>query len=116
MMAQRRDSKGRFAGSGAVGSSRRTTSMGLSARRNAATLKQEQAGNKERQQFKTRDARTQQTRAAMGQARGGSAGRLSTKQAAASRKKGATMERERRSLLRRGSMRGGGSERMGRSI
>lgn len=109
-MARRykRDSKGRFAGSGAIGSSRRSTSTGADARRSTQTLKGEQASNKERQQFKTRDARTQQTRGTQGQARGGSSARLSTKQAAASRKKGKLMERERRSLLRRGSMRGGG--------
>ncbi len=120
MMAQRRDQKGRFAGSGSTAARGRATTTGARARRSTQTLKQEQSGAKDFGRSRSRAARN--TSKFAKQESGSDAQLLQssargyTRQAAATRKKGKAMERERRSLLRRGSMRGGGSERMSRSI
>jgi hypothetical protein len=99
-MAPRRDSKGRFSsGSGAIGSSRRNTSSGADARRSARTLKSEQSGNKARAQGDARYGRTTTV---------SSVASSKTRSANQAKQRGKTMERERRSLVRRGAMRGGG--------
>lgn len=106
-MAIRRDSKGRFAGGGGGGGGRfqsisgvgRATSTGSRARRSAATAKQEISGNKSRAQGDARYARTTTV---------GSVGRMKTRSSNQAKQRARSIERERRSLLRRGSMRGGG--------
>jgi hypothetical protein len=112
-MARRykRDKRGRFAGGGAIAAVTRSTSMGSHARRAATTVKAEKAGAKTRAQRDSRAAAS-----SYGPSFGGvrvravmpSVANRSQRDAAAGRKKTKTMERERRSLLRRGSMRGGG--------
>lgn len=111
-MAQRRDSKGRFAGSGATSSRRRATSSGADARRSVQSMKSEQAGNKDYGKQRARQSRISKRYA--GENPGTSDAKYLTtaargyqRQASGARKKGAAMERERRSLLRRGAMRGG---------
>jgi hypothetical protein len=120
-MAQRRDSKGRFAGSGSTAARGRATTTGARARRSTQTLKQEQSGAKDFGAQRSRQSRISSRYASQNPGTSDAAylttaARGYTRQAAATRKKGKAMERERRSLLRRGSMRGGGSERMSRSI
>jgi hypothetical protein len=118
-MAQRRDSKGRFAGSGgkaptsgSISTATRATTTGARARRNAASMKQEQSGAKN---FASERSRASRNVSKFAKQESGEAAKFLhtsargyTRQAAATRKKGKAMERERRSLLRRGSMRGGG--------
>jgi len=110
-MAQRRDSRGRFAGSGAIASRGRATSTGARARRSAQTIKHEQSGAKN---FASERGRASRNISKYAKQESGDAAKFLhtsargyTRQAASTRKKGKTMERERRSLLRRGSMRGG---------
>lgn len=99
-MAQGRDSRGRFAsGSGAIGAATRSTSTGAHALRSARTVKAEVAGNKTRTQ---RDARAA---ASTSRRRGAPTVAASYgRQANLGKMKGKTMERERKSLLRRSSI------------
>lgn len=113
-MPIRRDSRGRFAsgsgGGGAIAAVTRGSSTGSRARRAATTVRAEQKGKKDTVQ---RDKRV--ASGGYGPDYGGvrrrvaspAAGRRATQDVSAGRKKLKTMERERRSLLRRGSMRGG---------
>jgi hypothetical protein len=126
-MAQRRDRLGRFAGSGGGGKARssgsistttRATTTGARARLNARTMKAEQVGAKGTASYQARSARATMRGRASVMADGGnyrSGAKLlgnvatrNTQRSNQSRAKVKTMERERRSLLRRGSMRGGG--------
>jgi len=120
-MARRykRDAIGRFAskGSGGIGSSRRSTSTGADARRGARTVRGEQTGRTGRARYQAGSARAALRGRAASIADGGSKsgakllGNVAVTQRGKSnqsRAKVKTMERERRSLLRRGSMRGGG--------
>lgn len=112
----KRDKLGRFAGSGSISTSTRATTTGARARRNAKSMKQEQAGQKERKQYMAKSARSSMRYRAELADSGSTAGakslgnsaRLYGRKSNQSRQKSKTMERERRSLLRRGSMRGGG--------
>lgn len=109
-MAQRRDSKGRFAGSGAVAAATRSTSTGARARRAATTVKAEQKGKSERVRSDQRSALASYGPSFGGVRRRAAApavGRRAAQDVSSGRKKIKTMERERRSLLRRGAMRGG---------
>ena len=126
-MARRykRDSRGRFAAtggkaptSGSISAATRTTTSGSRARMNARTTRAEQVGRTGNARYQAQSARATMRGRADIIASGGSGARSGAKMLGEvatrsqqrgnqSRQKAKTMERERRSLLRRGSMRGG---------
>jgi hypothetical protein len=99
---QRRDAKGRFAGGGgsaSIGGAARSTNYGKSAIRSARTVKAEVAGAKQRTQEHARLA-TNTTRR-----RGApTVAKMYKQDAAQGRKRVKQMQRERKSLLRRGQI------------
>lgn len=118
-MAQRRDSRGRFAGSGGraptsgtfrAGS--RVADKGKDARSNASLMRTLKGGEKEAGASSSRNARSagrSRTSAAGSDAKLiGRAERSFTQRANQSKMKQRKMEKERKSFARRGSMRGGG--------